>query len=671
MKRFIVISMLASIALSARPCAWDDNHNDYLFSPFNTQEFRLRVERISNDNWKAYLGSNEEYFWFNAEEIIETARKKNDPLMVNYVENLQKYLDCAEQKKSEQWDYPTKEQLAQRKATLQAVHNYAQGKLKTRLRSQHALLLMRCNMMLGRHQENITFWQQTGKGLIETVYKDMMKNIYAGALYKTGRDTEAGQLFAEMGDWESLMTQYYHRRSYSAIRQEYLRNPNSAVLPFLLRDFVNNTQEAVDGPDQMPGKLFVRDISKVEAQQMCQLAKLVVSEGKTTTPALWQSAKAWIEFLLGDRKQAATDIIEASKMNGTERMKDNVRMLMLYITAAQAKPGANFDDYLASELQWLSGKTQEDHFFLRAQDRLVHQVLVAKYDQRPMTAVALLKATDCSLYGNYIDTMRVDRLEQFIGYVSSPAVTQLDKVLKQRLQIEQNSLNDLVGTKYLRMCQWQKALPWLKKVPLSFYNGKGYAVYAANRHWNVEPWLKRQWLKAGMEYSETKWNLKSNPKVDYAVEMQHLEGGLALLRGVAAEQRCYDLAVRYAQASFTGDCWFLTHDGKSEYDSVHVNEVDLRDKALTLLRKASQSSEFALKEKALFAMGYGYLYSDRWYEEEWDPTVSEYVRRVKRTSPQFKAYAALSVFEQHGGATRTSPYISRCDEFLQFRKIYK
>lgn len=669
MKKFIVISLLAAIVLPAKPCAWVDNHNDYLFSPYNPQEFRSRVERITNDNWKVYLGSDKEYFWFNADEVIEAARKKNDPLMVSYIENLQKYLDCVAQKRSEQWEYPTKEQLAERTATLQAIRAYAQGKLKTRLRSQHALLVMRCNMMLGRHADNVTFWNTSGAKMIESVYRDMMLNIYAGALYKTGSEEAAAALFAEQGDWESLMTMYYNRRSYTAIRQEYLRDPNSAVLPFLLRDFVNNTQEAVDGPDELQGKLFVRNISKAEARQMCQLAAQAVKEGKTQTPALWQSAKAWLEFLIGDRRQAATDIVAAAKMEGTERMKDNVRVLMLYITSAQAPVSTAFNEYLADELQWLGGKTKEDNFFLRAQDRLVHQVLAAKYNRQPTTAVALLKATDCSLYYEYIDTMRVDRLEQFISYAAAPATTPLDKVLKQRLQVEQNSLNDLVGTKYLRLCQWQKALPWLQKVPLSFYNARGYAVYAANRHWTVEPWLKRQWLKAGLEYSDRKWNLKSNPKIDFAREMQNLESGLALLQGKAAQQRYYDLAVRYAQACFTGDCWFLTHDGKSEYDTVHVNEVDLRAKALTMLRKASQTTDFALKEKALFAMSYGYLYSDKWYENEWDSSVSKYVTKPMRLSAQYKAMAALANLEKQNAA-RTSQYVSRCDEFLQFRKTY-
>ena len=70
----------------------------------------------------------------------------------------------------------------------------------------------------------------------------MMKNIYAGVLYKTGRTEEAIEIFADQGDYRSLMTLFYQKRSYAAIRQEYLKNPNTLVLPFLMQDFVNNAQ---------------------------------------------------------------------------------------------------------------------------------------------------------------------------------------------------------------------------------------------------------------------------------------------------------------------------------------------------------------------------------------------------------------------------------------------
>ena len=670
MKRFIAISLLATVTLRLLACAWPATHNYYMFSPCTNEEFQERTDKITLNNWKTYLGSTADYYYFDADEIIKAARQKQDLLMVSYVEQLQRYLACDEEKRNERWEYPTKAQLAKRTQTLRSVKAYAQQKLKTRLRSQHALLLMRCNMMLGLHAENVTFYQQTGRQLIESVYRDMMENIYAGALLKTGHDTEAAELFAKQGDWQSLMTQFYKKRSFEAIRQEYLRNPDSAVLPFLLKDFVNNAQEAVDGDDAMPGKLFVRNIQRQEAMQMCQLATQVVKDGKTKSPVMWQSAKAWLQFLFGNRRQANSDIRETADMEGTERMKNNARLLRLYITAEQSATTEQLDSYLAGELTWLDDLKQTDDFYRNAIDRLVHQVLAAKYDQRPILAVSLLKATNSMYYDSYIDTMQVERLKQYISYLSTPATTPIDRYLKPRQQANIEALNDLVGTKHMRLCQWQQAQQWLQKVPLAYYSNKSYAVYAANRRYDVEPWITRQWLKEGMEYSDEKWNLRSNPKMDFAREMLQMENELNLLAGQAQQQRCYDLAIRYAQACFTGDCWFLMRDGKSCSDSVRTGEADFAGKALTLLKKAAATNDFALKEKALFAMSYGGLYTQKWYTENWDSPTFDVVREPNRASANFKAFAALADFERSNSA-KTSSYISHCDEYKQFLKNYR
>jgi hypothetical protein len=111
MKRFITISLLAALWLPTMACLWIQTNNSYLFSPLDKQEFRRRVETTCNDNWKAYLQSDKEYYWFDADEAVKTARSKNDLLMVSYIQNLQKYLACAEEKQQERWEYPTKEEL--------------------------------------------------------------------------------------------------------------------------------------------------------------------------------------------------------------------------------------------------------------------------------------------------------------------------------------------------------------------------------------------------------------------------------------------------------------------------------------------------------------------------------------------------------------------------------
>ena len=679
MKRFIIISLFAAITLPSFACAWGEPENPYLFSMYTYDDYGSRVGRICSDNWKAYLGSTEEYYWFRADDVIKAAQQKGDALMVSYVQNLKKYLDCVdiEQRKLFEWNYPTKEEIAGLQRNLQAVRTYALSKTRTRLRSQHALLYMRCNMMLGRHQENITFWENTAVSYIETVYKDMMKNIYAGALYKTGRENEAGQLFAEMDDYESLMTIYYKKRSYLAISQHYKQNPNSKVLPFLLQDFVNNAQEAEDAKTEgaFGGKLYIRDINQQESGQMQQFCEQVVREGKTETPIMWKSAKAWLEYLSGKKQEAVKDINDAMALEGTDRMKETARVLRFYITTATAKPSDKFDNYLAEELAWLKSKS-DDEFFRRALTRTTNQVIVPHYQDKPQQLLAILLATDNNGYNTRIDTMRVDCLEEFYKYTKTPATKPFDKFLKSQIETNDSALIELIGTKYMRKAQWDMAILWLKEIPASYYNqnrSPEYLYYSLMRNHKTEPWITRQWLDSSKTW-EGKYSWRTNLKVDFCKEMQTLEGTLNMLSGKAQEQRYYDLAVRYAQASIKGDCWWLLHNSKSVYDTIRVNELDFGAKAIELLQKAAKTSDNNLKLKALFAMGYQELYTTTskghlWFDNEWDEKVSDFVTRYYRTSPQFLAYKAL--FDRVENKPDEPAYISKCDEFTQFRKYYR
>ena len=683
MKRFIIISLLLTVlAAPTFACAWGDPTNAYLFSMYQQNNFKDRVERICNDNWKAYLGITEEPFWFDADDAIKTARKKGDALMVSYLQNLKKYLNCVqiEQCKQNEWNYPTKKAITAQQRDLQAVRVYALGKTKSKLRSQHALLYMRCNMMLGRHQENIRFWQQTASKYIETVYKDMMKNIYAGALYKNGRVAEAGELFAEMDDYESLMTIYYQKRSFEAIRQQYQQNPNAKVLPFLLQDFVNNAQEAEDAKIEgaYGGKLFIRDINQQESRQMQQFCHQVVREGKSATPIMWQAARAWLAYLSGQRQEAKKAIDDAMQFAGTERMKDNARVIQFYITTALAKPNDKFDNYLANELAWLREKASQDEFFARALTRLSHQVIIPHYQHKTEQMLTLMILTGNSDYASRIDIMPVAELEKFYAYTQNPAKKTFDKYLQAQSShlINDSALVELIGTKYMRLAQWDKAIKWLKDLPATYFNqqhSNEYRYYSLQRRYDVEPWFTRQWLDANNAYEHT-YHWEKNIKLAFCREMAAMEGAISLLKDKAREQQYYDLAVRYAQASIKGDCWWLLRDAKSVYDTVRVNETDFGAKAVVLLQKAAASTDKALKTKALFAMGWQELYNGTpgaklWFSTDWDDSTANYVQHYHQQSQQFIAYQNLYAFT---GDSATQPtYISKCDDYAQFRKYYR
>lgn len=649
---------------------WVDNHNSYLFYACDKDDFKERTHQLTVENWKAYLGlGSDDYFGFDAEEVAAAAREKGDQLMVSYAQQLQRYLDCVDVRQRElyEWNYPTQQERQQMQQTLRQVRTYAQGKLTSRLRSQHALLFMRCNMLLGNNGENVTFYEQTASKFIESVYKEMMLNIYAGALMKTGRGDRAGQIFAEQGDYESLMTQYYKRRSYQAISQEYERDPQSAVLPFLLQDFVNNAQEAADG-DGM-GKLFVRTLTQQEVEQMITLCSKAVREQKTQHPAMWQTAKAWMEFLFGKQQMAVADIQKATAMTDEQHLMDNARTINLYINAATQPLTQQNEEFIVGEMEWLQSVDGRQ----RSLDRLVHQALEPKLRQagRTNTLLAMMKKFGYWEYSAAIDSLSPQQMQAFIDYARQPSQLPLDRHLKQQDLLDASQLADMMGTKHLRLCQWEEALEWLRQVPTSYYENRGYAVYAAKRRYDVEPWITRQWVDFGLEYSGDTYHLDANPKAAFAQEMQKMEKELKKLKGQKRQQRCYDLAVRYAQASITGDCWFVTHDGKSVYDTDYEerpNEVDFHARARDLLREAAQSSDFLLRERALFALGYVYLNEDRWFDDVWNSRQGVSVRVANKDASQYQAFATLFAHEQQGSA---SSYVQRCDEYQQFTKAFR
>lgn len=98
MKKFIIISLLSALVMPALACGGWGTDNYYMFSPYFGQSFKDRVQKICNDNWKAYIGdtSDNEWWSFHDEDVLKAARQKGDALMVSYVQNLQKYLKCAD-----------------------------------------------------------------------------------------------------------------------------------------------------------------------------------------------------------------------------------------------------------------------------------------------------------------------------------------------------------------------------------------------------------------------------------------------------------------------------------------------------------------------------------------------------------------------------------------------
>lgn len=713
MRRFLVISLLlATLGGKASACAGEGpSHNNYLFSVFPRERMNDVFTDRLNGFWREYMGDADANYEWHAGTIRQRAIERKDREMLDYLTHLDAYLDISSQLR-ETWSYPTKEQLAQRKAKLQAMVRADQSYRGTRFVAQYHLLRMRAQMLLGQHETNKTFWKQVGKQLPESVYRDMMYNIYAGALLHTGHRQQACDIYAEQGDMKSIKWCVRKHRNLAGIQEFYRENPNSPTLVYLVQDYVNNMQETLDntGEDGSVSEEWLHEINAVavnraEAMQFATFANGVAAEGKTQWPALWKAAAGTIHYLLGDAQTALGELTEAATLDGTPRMKDNARAIGIVARAKAMPLGGSYGKQMVGELQWLDAKIAEEragrneygNHYTDVKDRLCHQVFYPKYNaagkrNAALAALAMMQDDDLPFNPwnmrspNYeydgpawnadystefferIDSLRAAQVADYYKYVSKKQKDPLERYFQERAYAEKDYFCDLIGTKYMAEGLFDKAMPWLKQVSLGFLGRQNIAPYMARRDYTLPRWAKEQRTDDDTE-GAGRVAIVTNQKLDFCKAVIAQEAKLRLASGDSRAALAYELGKEYYQASYLGECWYLTHYGQSVADTVRTGEKDFVAEAVRCLEIAKQSSDEQLQCDALFALAY--IPTEAWctVEYEWNARTGRggYVTYSHPEARQYKALLEMARFmKAHPQGLPT--YVSRCDVLREFAK---
>ena len=648
-----------------------------------------------NKYWKTYAGETDnnssDFYKWNKDEVMAAAKKKGDQQMMAYLRQLNRYMKVCESVAQDGWDYPSKQELAQRRKTLLAVLNVANAYKGSRMKSMYALLRMRASMMLGYDNANAKYWNTTASKLTESPWKEAMRNIYARSLLKAGQRMKACDIYANQGDMTSIKWVARKYRNLAGIESIYATNPNAPTLAYLVQDFVNNVQQTIDlKPKTKDEKEWMKEIGaksiyQDEAKKFITFAQKVIAEDKTSSPCLWLSATAMLRYLMGDYAQATSDIEQALTLKGTQRMKDNARAIRLLALTANHEPTPSFSSYLVRELEWIDGKIQEDrvnqlaydNHYTNVKERIVFRNLVPLYlaHGKPEMATALMgmmqkyengftpdaaKYTD-KAYGSYSDyTCRLDTMQAaptlaYYKFLTSNTGDAFEKYVRERVYADAEFFNEMIGTKYIREGAFDEAAPYLKNVSQQFIDGQRISFYMAQRSYAIPRWFQRQ--KAQNEeqflytgFSDAYAQVKSNIKLQFCEEMSQMLHQYNLSReGEEKNKLAYELAVRYYQASCYGDCWYLTHYGQSVADSARTGELDFAAQAIKYLKVCAQSSQLDLRYKATYALAFIC------------PLLS---------STQYQALAALDRFAQQYPQA-IDRYTSKCDVLQTFRRSTK
>ena len=698
MKRFLICSLIATLPLvNASACVSEGpTHNRYMFSVYRHNAltdgpaFLYDIDRY----WQTYTGndgpSGVGFYKWNRDEIMSTARKKNDTAMIAYLTLFNRYFKTCEAYTEDAWNYPTKQQMAQRQKNFMEVLAATKAYRGTALRPQYMLLQMRANMMLGYNNANIALWNSTASRLAESPWRDAMRNIYARALLKSGQRTRACNIYAEQGDVQSIKTVMRNFRNLAGIKTIFAQNPNAPTLHFLVQDFVNNVQETLDqkaaGFDDAEWfkTIDAKQVYRKEAMAFVQFAVDASANANVKSPSLWLAAASMVDYLIGNSQRAIAEADKAVEADGTERMRDNARAIRLLVSTRTNKPTDQYTDYLLGEFRWLDAKIKEErgssseyeNHYTDVKDRVVHRGLEPLFCNAGMDNTALALCAMMNAEGNNnnvsygpwdeyfskMDSLKADRLADYYKYLSTPHTNAFETYCTQNTYHDADYFNDLIGTKLIAEGRFADAIPYLKKVGMSLLSAQMISIYSSQRHYDTPRWFGKQ--KVEEAYEPVK--VTRNAKLDFCMDMTDRLSRYSLAReGSAKQQMAYDLAVCYYQASCYGDCWYLTHYYHSVMDSARSWEKDFAAETVKYLNVAKHSDDVQLRYRSLYALAF--MPVEPWATIEYD--TSNGYKEMLVVHPKSAQYMALSDLDMFA---KTYPnaiddYTRRCDVLREFR----
>lgn len=701
MKKYLVLSLLAALPFcTADACAYEGpTNNSYMFSVFRREKLTEGPAYLYdiNNYWLAYAGERGEqglnFYRWNSDVVLKAARRKGDKEMAAYLVQLNKYIKVCEAYSDDVWEYPTKQQLAQRRQALSAVLNAAKAYHGSALRSQYVLLQMRANMMLGNNKSNIALWNATASRMKPNAWREAMRNIYARALMKAGQRQRACDIYAEQGDVKSIKAVMRNYRNLAGIKSVYAQNPNAPALEYLVQDFVNNVQETLDqtGEEGADDDYFdfigAKKIDLRDAKEFVKFANSAAESKVMKSPCLWLAAASMVDFLLGNQTKAMDEANRAVGAAGNPRMKDNARAIRLLVSTRSNLPSKEYSEFLSAEFKWLDGRIVEergntgvyDNHYTDVKNRVVHASLEPLYrkaglQNQALSLCAMMNANEVTfrddvdaniMYsGKYfwgVDSLTADRLAEYYKYLSSSHDDIFEAYVCSQTFRDKDYFNDLIGTKLIAEGRFADAIAYVEKVPLSLLAKQRISVYAAMRHYAAPRWFGKQIVDAD-DYEPVA--VGRNQKLDYCRDMTERLSQYSLAReGEDKLRMAYELAVRYYQASCYGDCWYLTHYGHSVMDSARAGEKDFAEEAVRYLSVAKRSSDLSLRYKALYALAF--VPTDPWYSVAYDDDYNVVVTACPQ-SRQYAALAELDVFAR-SYPQEADDYSRRCDVLRRFR----
>ena len=205
--------------------------------------------------------------------------------------------------------------------------------------------------------------------------------------------------------------------------------------------------------------------------------------------------------------------------------------------------------------------------------------------------------------------MTAEQLISYKNFLGQKASDPLEAYLKSfNKDYHEEYYDDVIGTTYLANGEFAKAIPYLKMVSHDFLTRQRMYEYTY-RDFTLPRWLYKQ-------RDDDAQGSSTNKKVDFCQDMINLQSSYNQSSGETQKQLAYNLATRYYQASYLGDCWFITEYGQSITDTARVDRLDFVAEAIRYLNESAQSSNYTLHLNSLY--GLAFIPNEEWCDWDYD-----------------------------------------------------
>lgn len=312
--------------------------------------------------------------------IGQYARKSKE--VGDYLRLLVSYLQTA-RFSFDGWNYPTPEEIARYNRELESQLAQASAYQGNLLFERYYFLRFRILFRQSAYSQIISIWEKSPlKG--NSVFADLARDYYAGALFHLGRQEEGAVQYAISGNMYDARQCMRYMRGVQCIAKVVEKDPNSPVLPYMVEEFVNGCAEAYkyynmieqmrpfyQSQQCIPWKQVASmnfpfscvmsegcpddqlrisrllsltewfqsvrayEVSKDEIKLFENIIESQLSNRSVQDRCMWMSAKAYLHYLKNDYSNAWDYIQQAVKLSGSQYSSLNARYLLMLISTRQ------------------------------------------------------------------------------------------------------------------------------------------------------------------------------------------------------------------------------------------------------------------------------------------------------------------------------------------------